>query len=69
MYPNVVSCLALRRIGLDGDEAYIRLHARSVYVAAILDALSGKVVGSGVGNALETRLTVVALDTALRERH
>jgi len=35
----------------------------------ILDAWSGKVVGSGVGNALETRLTVVALDTALRERH
>ena len=44
------------------DLTYIRLSAQFIYFAAILDAWSRKVVGYALGNTLETRLTLAALD-------
>ena len=50
------------------DLTYIRLSAQFIYLAAILDAWSRKVVGYALGNTLETRLTLAALDAALQSR-
>ena len=50
------------------DLTYIRLSAQFIYFAAILDAWSRKVVGYALGNTLETRLTLAALDAALQSR-
>jgi putative transposase len=48
---------------------YIRLANAFAYFAVILDAWSRKVVGYALGNTLETRLTLAALDAALRSRN
>jgi putative transposase len=50
------------------DLTYIRLTAEFAYFAAILDAWSRRVVGYALGNTLETRLTLAALDAAIRSR-
>ena len=50
------------------DQTYIRLSAQFIYFAAILDALSRKVVGNALGNTLETRLTLAAFDAAPQSR-
>jgi putative transposase len=50
------------------DLTYIRLSAQFIYFAAILDAWSRKVIGYALGNTLETRLTLAALDAALPSR-
>jgi len=50
------------------DLTYIQLRNRFVYLAAILDAWSRKVVGYALGNVMETQLTLAALDSAYRSR-
>lgn len=50
------------------DLTYIQLHTRFVYLAAILDAWSRKVVGYAIGNLMETQLTLAALESAYRSR-
>jgi putative transposase len=48
-----------------GDITYVALSARFAYVAIILDAWSRLVVGYGIGQTLDVRLTMAALNTAL----
>ena len=50
------------------DLTYIQLRSRFVYLAAILDAWSRKVVGYAIGNVMETQLTLAALESAYRSR-
>lgn len=47
---------------------YIQLRKRFVYLAAILDAWSRKVVGYALGMTMETTLTLSALDSACNSR-
>jgi putative transposase len=50
------------------DITYIRIRTGFVYLAAILDAFSRKVIGYAVSSALDTSLTLQALRVAIAER-
>ena len=50
------------------DITYIRIRTGFVYLAAILDAFSRKVIGYAVSSALDTALTLQALRMAIAER-
>jgi putative transposase len=50
------------------DITYIRIWTGFVYLAAILDAYSRKVIGYAVSTALDTALTLQALKMAIAER-
>jgi len=50
------------------DITYIRIRTGFVYLAAILDAYSRKVIGYAVSTALETALTLEALKMAIARR-
>lgn len=71
VYPNLS-----RRLELTGlnqlwlaDITYIRLRQEFVYLAALLDACSRKVVGWALGKTLSTSLTLEALEQAIANRH
>ena len=51
-----------------GDITYIRIRRTFVYLAALLDAWSRRVVGYAVSRQIDTRLTPAALRTALADR-
>jgi putative transposase len=65
--------LDIPQIGLDqvwlSDITYIRIRTGFVYLAAILDAYSRKVIGYTVSAALDTTLTIQALNVAIAGRH
>jgi putative transposase len=70
VYPNLA-----RRLELTGlnqlwlaDITYIRLRQEFVYLAALLDACSRKVVGWALGKTLSTNLTLKALEQAIAKR-
>lgn len=70
VYPNLS-----RRMHLTGlnqlwlaDITYIRLRQEFIYLAALLDAFSRKVVGWALGKTLSTRLTLEALAKAIADR-
>jgi putative transposase len=70
VYPNLA-----RRTVLSGinqlwvaDITYIRLLEDFVYMAAVLDAYSRRVVGWALGQGLDVQLTLEALNQALAER-
>ena len=50
------------------DITYIRIRTGFVYLAAILDAFSRKVIGYAVSTALDTTLTLEALQMAIARR-
>lgn len=50
------------------DITYIRLRAAFVFLAVILDKWSRRVVGYSVGKFLDVRLTLAALEAAVRSR-
>lgn len=50
------------------DLTYIAIATEFVYLAAILDAWSRRVVGYAISRSLEARLTLAALKSALRTR-
>ena len=50
------------------DITYIALAAGFVYLAAILDAWSRRVVGYAISRSVDARLTLAALKAALRTR-
>jgi len=50
------------------DITYIRIRTGFVYLAAILDAFSRKVIGYAVSSALDSTLTLQALRVAIAER-
>jgi transposase InsO family protein len=70
VYPNLAA-----RLVVDGlnqlwvaDITYIRLREQFLYLAVILDAFSRRVIGWQLGESLEAKLAVTALEQALRER-
>ena len=67
IYPNLVRNIQLTRINQVwiADLTYIRLLYEFVYLAAILDAFSRKVVGWALGRTLSSELTLAALKSAL----
>ena len=68
--PNLARGLA--PTGLDqlwvADITYVRLAEGFVYLAAVLDAFSRKVIGWALDDHLEARLAIEALDMALNAR-
>ena len=50
------------------DLTYIRLNQEFVYLAAILDAWSRRVIGWSLGQSLAASLTIAALERAITER-
>jgi putative transposase len=50
------------------DITYIRIRTGFVYLAAILDAFSRKIIGYAVSTSLDTALTLQALKMAIAAR-
>jgi len=70
-YPNLIRKLAVRNINQVwlADITYIRIRGGFVYLAAILDACSRRVIGYAISTSLETALTLEALSMAIATRH
>jgi putative transposase len=70
VYPNLAAKLELHAINQlwVADITYIRLLEDFVYMAAVLDAYSRRVVGWALGQGLDVQLTLEALNHALVER-
>jgi putative transposase len=69
-YPNLVKSLVVKRINQVwvADITYIRIRTGFVYLAAILDAWSRRVIGYAISTSLETSLTLEALRMAIAAR-
>jgi transposase InsO family protein len=69
-YPNLVKGVNITRLNQVwlSDITYIRIRTGFVYLAAILDAFSRKVIGYAVSTALDTTLTLQALRMAIAAR-
>jgi len=69
-YPNLVKGMVITRLNQVwlSDITYIRIQTGFVYLAAILDAFSRRVIGYAVSGALDTTLTLQALRMAIAER-
>ena len=70
-YPNLIKGMTISRLNQVwlSDITYIRIKTGFVYLAAILDALSRRVIGYAVSTDLGTALTLKALRMAIAERH
>jgi transposase InsO family protein len=70
-YPNLIKGVNIHRLNQVwlSDITYIRIRTGFVYLAAILDAFSRKVIGYAVSAALDTALTLQALKMAIVRRH
>ena len=71
IYPYLLGGMKVTRPGQvwAADITYIRIRTGFVYLAAILDAYSRKVIGYAVSVALDTTLTIQALNMAIAGRH
>jgi transposase InsO family protein len=69
-YPNLIKGMAITRLNQVwlSDITYIRIRTGFVYLAAILDAYSRKVIGYAVSRSLDTSLTLEALKMAVARR-
>ena len=69
-YRNLIKGMDINRLNQvwQSDITYIRIREGFVYLAAILDAYSRKVIGYAVSTALDTALTLQALRMAIEER-
>jgi transposase InsO family protein len=69
-YPNLMKGKAINRLNQVwiSDITYIRIRTGFVYLAAILDAYSRKVIGYAISTALDTSLTLEALKMAIERR-
>jgi len=69
-YPNLLKGLIVSRLNQVwlADITYIRIRTGFVYLAAILDAFSRRVIGYAVSTSLDTALTLEALRMAIAER-
>jgi putative transposase len=69
-YPNLIKGMVINRLNQVwlSDITYIRIRTGFVYLAAILDAYSRKVIGYAVSTALDTTLTLEALKMAIAQR-
>lgn len=70
VYPNLIKDLAIERIDQVwcADITYIGIRSGFVYLAAIIDAFSRKVVGYAIGMSLAAELTLEALRMAILSR-
>jgi putative transposase len=70
-YPNLIKGIPINRLNQVwlSDITYIRIHTGFVYLAAILDACSRRVIGYAVSTGLEAGLTLEALRMAIFIRH
>ena len=70
VYPNLV--LGKKLDGIDqvwaSDITYIRIEAEFVYLAAIIDVYSRKIVGWAIGRTIDSILCLKALQAALKNR-
>ncbi len=69
-YPNLIKGMVISNLNQVwlSDITYIRIRTGFVYLAAILDALSRKVIGYAVSTTLDTTLTLQALKMAIARR-
>ena len=69
-YPNLIKGMTVRCLNQVwlADITYIRIRTGFIYLAAILDAYSRKVIGYAVSSALDTSLTLQALKMAIAGR-
>jgi len=69
-YPNLIKHLALTRTDQvwNADITYIRILTGFVYLAALIDGFSRKIVGYGLGRSLSPVLTKTALLDAISKR-
>ena len=69
-YPNLLKGMVVSRINQVwlADITYIRIRSGFVYLAAILDAHSRRVIGYAISTGLETSLTLKALRLAIAGR-
>ena len=70
-YPNLAKNIEICRVNQlwCADITYIRILTTFVYLAAIIDAYRGKIVGYAIGRTLTTELTLEALKMAIRGRN
>jgi putative transposase len=70
-YPNLIKGMVVSRLNQVwlSDITYIRIRTGFVYLAAVLDACSRRVVGYAVSTNLDARLTLEALRMAIASRH
>jgi putative transposase len=70
VYPNLIKELIINRIGQVWltDITYIRIKSGFVYLAAILDAFSRRVIGYNLSTKLDTSLVLEALRMAITQR-
>jgi transposase InsO family protein len=71
VYPNLLRDLQISRLNQVwlADITYIRILTGFVYLAAVLDAYSRKVVGHAISSWIDTALTLRALRMAIERRH
>jgi transposase InsO family protein len=69
-YPNLIKSKAIACLNQvwQADITYIRILTGFVYLAAILDACSRKIIGYAISRSLETTLTLEALRMAIANR-
>jgi len=69
-YPNLIKGMVASRLNQVwiADISYIRIRTGFVYLAAILDACSRRVIGYAVSTRIDTMLTLEALQVAIAER-
>jgi putative transposase len=69
-YPNLIKDMVVSQINQVwlADITYIRIRNGFVYLAAILDAYSRRVVGYAISKSLETSLALEALHSAIAAR-
>ena len=70
-YPNLIRNLALTKTDQvwNADITYIRIACGFVYLAALIDGFSRKIVGYGLGKSLSPVLTITALLDAISKRN
>jgi len=70
-YPNLIKGMVISRLNQVwlSDITYIRIRSGFVYLAAILDACSRRVIGYAISVSLETSLTLKALRMAIAARN
>jgi transposase InsO family protein len=69
-YPNLIKGMVIERLNQVwlSDITYIRIRSGFVYLAAILDAFSRRVIGYAISAGLESSLTLEALRMAIAGR-
>jgi len=69
-YPNLIRNLVLRKTDMvwNADITYIRIATGFVYLAALIDGFSRKIVGYALGKSLSPALTKTALLDAISKR-